>query len=76
MNMNPLMMALQMARGGQNPMSIIQGMMGQNPQMAQAMKLIQGKSPEELRMVAENMAKERGMNLEQLAQNMGLTLPK
>lgn len=76
MNMNPMMMALQMAQKGANPMNMLQSMMGQNPQMAQAMRMIQGRSPQELRKVAENMARERGTNLEQLAQSMGLTLPK
>lgn len=74
--MNPLMMALQMAQGGKNPMGLFQQMAGSNPQMAQAMNLIKGKSPEQLRIVAENMAKERGIDLEQMAQSMGLTLPK
>lgn len=75
MNGNPLMMALQMAQAGKNPMGMIQQALGGNPQMAQAMNLIKGKNMNELRTTAENMAKERGINLEQMAQNMGLTLP-
>lgn len=74
--MNPMMMALQMARGGQNPMAMLENLAGQNPQMAQAMRLIQGKSPEQLRSVASNMAKERGIDLDQMAQGMGLRIPK
>lgn len=73
---NPFMMAMQMARNGKNPMQVFQSMAMQNPQMAQAMKMIQGKNPQQLRTVAENMAKERGINLEQMAQSMGLQLPK
>lgn len=75
-NMNPFMMAMQMAQGGKNPMGMLQSMFGQNPAFSQAMGMIQGKSPAQLRQVAENMAKERGMSLEQLAQQMGVTLPK
>lgn len=75
-NMNPFMMAMQMAQGGKNPMGMLQSMLGQNPTFSQAMGMIQGKSPAQLRQVAENMAKERGMSLEQLAQQMGVTLPK
>lgn len=76
MNMNPFAMAVQMAQAGKNPMSMIQKALGGNPQMDQAMRMIQGKNPQELRTTAENMAKERGISLEQLAQGMGLTLPK
>ena len=74
--MNPMQMALQMARAGKNPMSLLNTMARQNPQLAQAMRLIQGKSSEQLRQTAENMAKERGTTLEQMAQQMGISLPK
>lgn len=73
---NPFMMVIQMAQAGRNPMALLQSMSGSNPQLAQAMQMMQGKSPQDLRKVAENMAKERGMDLEQLAQSMGLKLPK
>lgn len=76
MNGNPLMMALQMAQRGKNPMQMLQHMAQQNPQMAQAMNIINGKDSSQLRTVAENMAKERGIDLEKMAQSMGLTLPK
>lgn len=74
--MNPMQMALQMARAGKNPMPLLNTMSRQNPQLAQAMRLIQGKSPEQLRQTAENMAKERGTTLEQMTQQMGISLPK
>ncbi len=73
--MNPLQMAFQMAQAGKNPMGVLQNAMGSNPQLAQAMKMIEGKSPEQLRTIATNMAKERGMDLGQVAQNFGLHLP-
>ena len=58
---NPMMAMLQMARNGGNPMQMLQQMAGQNPQAAQ---------------IAENMAKERGVDLNQIARQMGVTLPK
>ena len=70
------MAMLQMARNGGNPMQMLQQMAGQNPQAAQAMRLIQGKNPPQLRQIAENMAKERGVDLNQIARQMGVTLPK
>lgn len=41
---NPMTAMLQMARNGGNPMQMLQQMAGQNPQAAQAMRLIQGKT--------------------------------
>ena len=75
-HMTPMQMLLQMTRAGQNPMGLLQSLSRQNPQVAQAMRLIQGKNPEQLRKTAENLAKERGYNLEQIAQQMGISLPK
>ena len=73
---NPMMTMLQMARNGGNPMQMLQQMAGQNPQAAQAMRLIQGKKPQQLRQIAENMAKQRGVDLDQIAREIGHTLPK
>ena len=75
MNNNPLMALMQFARSGGNPMQMLSQMAGRDPRAAQAMKLIQGKSPQELRQVAENMAKERGMTLDEIARQMGVNLP-
>lgn len=73
---NPFMLAIQMAQRGQNPMNLFQSMAQHNPQIAQAMRMIQGKNADQLRQTAENMAKERGIDLEQMAQQMGIKLPK
>ena len=64
-----MMAMLQMARNGGNPMQMLQQMAGQNPQAAQAMRLIQGKSPQQLRQTAENMAKQSGTSLRKLHDN-------
>mgnify|MGYP000174867598 CR=1 FL=1 len=73
---NPMMAMMQMMQSGRNPMQLLQQMAGQNPQAAQAMRLIHGKNPQQLRQIAENMAKERGVDLNQIARQMGVTLPK
>lgn len=75
MNNNPLKALMQLARSGGNPMQMLSQMAGRDPRATQAMKLIQGKSPQELRQVAENMAKERGMTLDEIARQMGVNLP-
>lgn len=66
---------LQATRASSNPMQFLGNMIGSNPKMAQVSKLIQGKSPQQLRQTAENMAKQRGIDLNQLAAQMGLKLP-
>lgn len=73
---NPLMQMVGLLQSGGNPMQMLQHMAMQNPQAAQAMKMIRGKSPQELRQMAENMARERGTTLDAVAQSLGLTIPK
>ena len=58
-----MMQLLQMMQSGGNPMMMLQQMMG-------------GKSPAQLRQMAQNMAQQRGMSLEQIAGQFGLKLPK
>lgn len=69
---NPLMQLISMTRQGGNPMAMIQQMAANNPQAAQAMKIMQGKSPEQLKQIATNMAKERGMTVEQVMHQLGI----
>lgn len=71
---NPVMSMIQMAMGGMSPMQYLQQRMGQNPQIAQAMNLIQGKTPEQLHQIADNMAKQRGTTVEEIAQQYGIPL--
>ena len=71
---NPLMAMAQMAMGGMSPMQYLQQRIGQNPQIAQAMNLIQGKTPEQLHQIADNMAKQRGTTVEEIARQYGLPI--
>lgn len=73
---NPMMAILQAARSGGNPMALMQQMAMRNPQSAQVMQMIQGKNGSQMRKIAENMAKERGVSLNDVAQQFGLQLPK
>lgn len=69
---NPLMMMIQAARGGGNPIQIISQMAGGNPIMGQGLRMIQGKSPDQIRQMAENMASERGTTAEDVLRGLGL----
>ena len=71
---NPTMAMLQMAMSGISPIQYLQQRMGQNPQIAQAMNLIQGKTPEQLHQIADNMAKQRGTTVEEIARKYGLPM--
>lgn len=63
-------------QNGGNPMELLTSFAQKNPQANQMMGNLSGKSPDELRAYAENMAKSYGTSLEEVAQKIGLTLPK
>lgn len=69
---NPLLQLVQMVRGGGNPMRLLQQIAVNDPRMAQAMKMVQGKNTQQLQQMAQNMAKERGTSVEEVIQNLGL----
>lgn len=69
MNMIQLVSAM---RKSNNPMQLLQQMAGNNPQAAQALQIIQGKSPEQLKQIATNMTKERGTSVDEVLRSLGL----
>lgn len=72
---NPMMQLLGMAmRGGGDPMQMLRHVAGQNPQAAQLMQMLQGKSPQQIQQMAVNMARERGTSVEQIARSLGLPM--
>ena len=58
---SPIMQLANLARAGQNPMGLIQQLSGQNAPIMQGLNLIQGKNEAQLRTMAQNLAKERGI---------------
>lgn len=73
---NALMYLLDAAQRGANPLAVVQKMAQNNPQMQQFASMINGKSPQQLEQIARNMAKERGIDLNQLARQLKINLPK
>lgn len=69
---NPMQMMMTAMQQRLNPMTYIQQQAQTNPAFRQLSGLIQGKSPEQLRTMAENMAKERGTTLGNVARQLGL----
>lgn len=49
-------------------MGLMQQFAGQNPLMSRAMQMGKGKSPEQMQTLVRNLAKQKGMNDEQLNQ--------
>lgn len=69
---NPLALLMQAAQTGGNPVVMLQQMAMQNPQIAQAYRLIQGKDARQLQAMAQNIARERGIDLNEVAQSLGI----
>ena len=64
--MNPLQMIQMIQRGGNSQQVSLLG---------QATKMVSGKSQAQVRQIAMNMARERGVDLHALANQMGIEMP-
>lgn len=73
--MNPLQM-IQMLRGAQNPMQTMVQLSRQNPQLNQIMQMTNGKTPAQMEQIVRQAAQQRGVDLNQLAQQLGVKLPR
>ena len=69
---NPIAMLVQAINNGGKPMALMQQMAMQNPQIAQAMTLMQGKSPQQLEQMVRNMAGELGIDLNEMIRQLGI----
>ena len=72
---NPLFQLMEMARNGVPAIQAIQQIATQgNPQMQRFFNTIKGKSSQQLRQMAENVAKERDTTVQDVAHSLGLRL--
>lgn len=69
---NPVMALVQTMQRGGNPLSLLQQMAGQDPQVGQFMQMLQGKSPQQLQSMARNVAQERGIDINQMLRDLGI----
>lgn len=74
--MNNPMQILQAVQNGANPNQLIMQIAQQNPAIRQAMQAVNGKTPDQIRSMAYQMAQQRGIDLAQFAQQMGIPLPR
>ena len=69
------MQLIQMLNSSRNPETMLQQIASQNPLMQRAMTMAKGKSPQEIRAIAVNLAKQQGMSeqdLDNMVRNFGL----
>lgn len=69
---NPLAQMLLMAKNGADPRQFLIQMAKNDPQAAQAERMLRGKSPAELQQMALNMCRERGTTPEAVLQQLGI----
>lgn len=74
--MMDVMQMIRMIRSNGNPMQTLTQLSRQNPMVGQVLRMTNGKTPEEMKNMAYRMAQERGVNLDEMAQSMGLKLPR
>lgn len=72
---NPMMQMMALLQAGQNPNAILRMLAQNNPQVRQVMQMFSGKSPQQLQMMAQNMAAERGTSIEDVARQLGIQIP-
>lgn len=72
---HPVISILQAMRMGRNPNQMIMQMAQQDPRIKQVVEMMRGKNPDQLQRIAENMAKERGMTVEDVARQLGIQIP-
>lgn len=73
--MNP--MELMQALQSNNPMMFLQQRYGNTPAFQKSMEMMQGKNPQQMQQVVLNIARQKGMDINQLmqmAQSLGLRL--
>lgn len=73
--MNPMQLLQMLQRGG-NPNQIIAQMIQQHPALRQAAQFMNGKTPQQIQQEVQQMAAQRGVDLNQLARQLGIQLPK
>lgn len=57
-------------------MMMLNQLSANNPQLKRVIEVINGKTPKELKQYVQNVANTQGVDLNKLAQSMGLQLPQ
>ncbi len=73
--MNPIQI-IQAVQRGANPDQLMMQLAQTNPEIRQAMQMISGKTPAQIQNMVYQRAREMGVDLNQLARQWGVQLPK
>ena len=63
-----------MLQNANNPMALMQQVLGTNPQFKKVMQIAQGKSPQELESYVRNLYQSQGQDINQIASQFGLKI--
>ena len=72
--MNPMQLIMMLQNSG-NPMQMLMQASVRNPMIGQILQMTNGKTPAEMRTMAQRAAQQKGIDLNQLVQSLGLKLP-
>lgn len=72
-NVNPVGMILQALNMGQPLDNILGSLAGQGRQYAKVVELIKDKDAHQLQTMAQNMARERGIDINELMRSLGIS---
>lgn len=76
MENSPLGSIVKVVKSGGNPMPLVQQMSKNDPMIKQGLNMVSGKNVSELEQYARNMAAERGVNVNQIIQSLGFSIPQ
>lgn len=76
MNSQMVRQIFQAVQGGADPNQLVMQLAQNNPLFRNAMQMANGRTPEQIYGMATQMAQQRGVDLNQLANNLGIPLPK
>lgn len=75
-NGNPVVMLAQIMKSGGNPTKLLQNMMSKKPQVKGILDMVQSGNSQGLQEMAMNMSKQSGISIEDMANQLGLEMPK
>lgn len=73
---NSVQQIFQALQNGANPNVLAAQLAQNNPVFRQALQMTNGRTPEQIYGMAAQMAQQRGMDINQIAQQLGIPLPK
>lgn len=73
---NPIMQLISAMKNGGNAQQFFQQMAGQNPQAKIVFDMMNAGNTNGLKEMAMNMAKERGISIEDMTKQLGINMPK